>query len=289
MTVQVVHATVATLPDEPGAEINKDQWNEDHSITGLGTAAEADTTDFATAAQGATADSAVQPGDLAAIATSGSGADLVGSSVPYAKLQNVSAADRILGRDSSGAGVVQELTCTAAGRALIDDTDAAAQRATLGLGTAATTSAGAYATAAQGTTADLAVQPGDLATVAFTGDYNDLINTPSGSDPVVDSVAYAASLALDWDGVDEIRIGALTGNLDITAMSNMVDGKRYILKILQDGTGGRAVTISAANVRYSEDIPSLWYSTTASKASLFGFRYDGTDSKADLVAQVAGY
>lgn len=48
-----------------------------------------------------------------------------------------SATDKIIGRSSSGGGAVEEITCTAAGRALIDDADVAAQRATLGLGTAA--------------------------------------------------------------------------------------------------------------------------------------------------------
>jgi len=53
------------------------------------------------------------------------------SAVTYAKIQDVSATNRLLGRASAGAGVVEEITCTAAGRALIDDADAAAQRATL--------------------------------------------------------------------------------------------------------------------------------------------------------------
>jgi len=47
-----------------------------------------------------------------------------------------------------------------------------------GLGTAATTDASDYATAAQGQLADTAVQPGDLATVATTGAYGDLSGTP---------------------------------------------------------------------------------------------------------------
>ena len=47
------------------------------------------------------------------------------------KAIHVSATDRILGRSSAGAGIVQEITCTAAGRALLDDANAAAQRATL--------------------------------------------------------------------------------------------------------------------------------------------------------------
>ncbi len=57
--------------------------------------------------------------------------------VTYAKMQNVSATDKILGRSTAGAGDVEEIACTAAGRALIDDANAAAQRTTLGLGTLA--------------------------------------------------------------------------------------------------------------------------------------------------------
>lgn len=53
------------------------------------------------------------------------------AAVTYAKIQNVSATNRVLGRSSAGAGVVEEITCTAAGRDLIDDADAAAQRTTL--------------------------------------------------------------------------------------------------------------------------------------------------------------
>jgi hypothetical protein len=61
---------------------------------------------------------------------------------------------------------------------LLTAADAAAQRTSLGLGTAATTASTDYATAAQGALADSAVQPGDLATVATTGAYADLSGTP---------------------------------------------------------------------------------------------------------------
>lgn len=42
-----------------------------------------------------------------------------------------SATDKLLGRASAGAGAAEEITCTAAGRALLDDADATAQIATL--------------------------------------------------------------------------------------------------------------------------------------------------------------
>lgn len=61
-------------------------------------------------------------------------ADVKDNSITYAKMQDVSATDKLLGRSSGGSGDVQEIACTAAGRALLDDADAAAQRATLGVG-----------------------------------------------------------------------------------------------------------------------------------------------------------
>lgn len=53
------------------------------------------------------------------------------AAVSYAKIQNVSATDKVLGRATAGAGSVEEIPCTSAGRALLDDADAAAQLTTL--------------------------------------------------------------------------------------------------------------------------------------------------------------
>jgi uncharacterized protein DUF5907 len=68
----------------------------------------------------------------------GTALTIANDAVTYAKMQNVSATDKVLGRSTAGAGDPEEIACTAAGRALIDDADAAAQRTTLGLGTKAT-------------------------------------------------------------------------------------------------------------------------------------------------------
>lgn len=56
------------------------------------------------------------------------------TSFVYAKLQNVSATDRILGRFNAGAGVIEEITCTPAARAFLDDVTTAEERTTIGLG-----------------------------------------------------------------------------------------------------------------------------------------------------------
>jgi len=68
-------------------------------------------------------------------------ASIADDAITYAKVQNVTATDRLLGRSSANAGIIEEIICTAAGRALLDDLSAAAQRTTLGLGTIATLNA----------------------------------------------------------------------------------------------------------------------------------------------------
>jgi hypothetical protein len=71
-------------------------------------------------------------GDYGDITVSGTGLiwRIDPQAVTYAKIQNVTA-DKLLG--AVAAGTMQEIVCTAAGRAILDDADAAAQRTTLGI------------------------------------------------------------------------------------------------------------------------------------------------------------
>lgn len=82
---------------------------------------------------GAAADFVMTAGaqTLAGVKTFSSAPVVPNDSFAYAKLQNVSATDIILGRSTAGAGDIEEIACTAAGRALLDDATAAAQIATL--------------------------------------------------------------------------------------------------------------------------------------------------------------
>jgi hypothetical protein len=59
--------------------------------------------------------------------------EIANDAVTYAKIQNVSATDRLLGRSTAGAGDIEEIVCTSFGRAILDDASVAAQRSTLGL------------------------------------------------------------------------------------------------------------------------------------------------------------
>lgn len=82
-------------------------------------------------------------------------------------LIRVSATDKVLGRLTAGAGTVEEIACTAAGRALLDDASADAQLTTLGV-----TAAGkallddASAAAQRATLGGVAL----IATGTYTGD-----------------------------------------------------------------------------------------------------------------------
>ena len=74
----------------------------------------------------------LETGDVTGQGTGRIPAVITPQAVTYDKMQYVSATDRLLGRQSAGPGLVEEITCTAAGRALLDDASAADQRTTLG-------------------------------------------------------------------------------------------------------------------------------------------------------------
>ncbi len=110
-------------------------------------------------------------------------AALADGAVTYAKLQDTSSSNVLLGRSTAGSGDVEEIPCTAAGRALLDDADAAAQRTTLGLGTLATQS-GTFSGTHSGTSSG--TNTGDQ-TITLTGDV-----TGSGTGSFAATIASGA-------------------------------------------------------------------------------------------------
>jgi hypothetical protein len=129
------------------------------------------------------------------------------AAVTYDKIQNVSATDRLLGRSTAGAGSVEEITCTSAGRALLDDADAATQRATLGLGTIATgngtwTDGGSFSGTSSGT------NTGDQ-TITLTGDVTGT-GTGSFATTIAASAVTEAAIATNAVSTGKILANAVT-------------------------------------------------------------------------------
>jgi hypothetical protein len=134
--------------------------------------------------------------------------------ITYAKMQNVSATDKVLGRSSSGSGDVEEITCTSAGRALIDDVDAAAQRTTLGLGTLATQS-GTFSGTSSGT------NTGDQ-TISLTGDVTGS-GTGSFAATIANDAVTNAKLANMTASTIKARITASTGDPEDATLTQVLD------------------------------------------------------------------
>ena len=159
------------------------------------------------------ADGAVTTAKASSLGT----AALANSAVTYAKIQNVSATNKVLGRSTAGAGVVEEIDCTAAGRSLIAGADAAAQRATLGLGTLSTqdgTFTGTHSGTSSGT------NTGDQ-TITLTGDV-----TGTGTGSFATTVANSA--------VTEAKLAALsvaTGKLqdDAVTAAKLADSSSVVV------------------------------------------------------------
>ena len=90
-------------------------------------------------------------------------ASIANDVITYAKIQNVSATDKVLGRATAGSGDIEEIACTAAARSILDDATVADIRTTLGLGAVAL-----LASIATGNIADDAVTAVKLASDAVT-------------------------------------------------------------------------------------------------------------------------
>lgn len=167
----------------------------------------------------------------AVVAGSIATAELADASVTYAKIQNV-AGDRILGRNSGSSGVVQEVPCTSAGRALLAGANAAAQRTTLGAGAAsglATLDGSAYLTPGQfpALTGDVTTSAGAVATtigsnvVSFAKFQQistaRLLGRSTAGTGNVEQISIGSSLTLTGGVLDAVSGG--TGTVTSVAMT----------------------------------------------------------------------
>lgn len=110
---------------------------------------------------------------------------------------------------------------------------------------------------------------------------------PAGSSSWrIGEAVWASSMLLNWGTYDLIRV-VLAGNTDI-AFEDVSDGRRVILELTQDATGGREVTWPA-NVRYSVSLPMISLSTAPDATDRVGFIYNAQTDTFDVMAVARGF
>jgi hypothetical protein len=157
------------------------------------------------------------------------------------------------------------------------------------LGTAAAQDVGYFATAAQGSTADTAVQPGGLATVATSGSYSDLSNKPTI--PTLPVKASGAELDTGTDDAKFATAKALKDSHNVPSVAPSTSGN----VLTSNGTDWTSsvpvpatLTLSAFTTDHNWTTTDAVVVTIAESAGLFGLLYLHSTgykkAKADAVA-----
>lgn len=228
---------------EAGAEVNvKADWNavsgdaEILNKPALGTAAAADTTDFATAAQGGLADTAVQPGDLATVATTGAAANVSYSNATsgLTATQVQAAIDELA---ASGGDVAGDTHAAASKTTPVDADELPLADSAASWGLKKLTWANLKATLAQSTATDTTA--GKLLTVGAFGLGAQLNSTETN----IDNYKVPGDWITPASGLTNLPSGWSSGRHVIKVSG----GTGYAMQIMGQGGGSRLVAFRVWN------------------------------------------
>lgn len=218
-------------------------------------------------------------------------AGLVDGAVTYAKIQDVSATDKVLGRATTGAGDVEEIACTAAGRALIDDATAGDQRTTLGLGTVAVENTVPIAKGGTGQTTQTAgfdalsptTTKGDL----VVDDGTNAVRLPVGAtDGHVLTVDAAEQTGVKWAAAAGGGDALTTDGLDQFAATTSAE----LAGVISDETGSGALVFATSPTLTTPNIgtPSAGTLTSCTGLPTGGVTVSATDRLIGRVSASGG-
>jgi len=222
----------------------------------------------------------VQTNDISDLATQVS---LGSTESSLTALINLRATQVSLGNHEALTSLVHGIS--AFGATLVDDASASTARTTLELGTAATTDASDYATAAQGTLADSALQPtsviNDLSDVTITSASNEDVIKFNGTSFVNGQVSVDVNTPLTTAlrGTDNPHIGAYPDQ-----SFKVTDNPQKSVMVIADADGNLDFLVKSDSANIYLNTPS------ARKAASFGFSVveDSTEPDIEVVGTLAG-
>lgn len=108
--------------------------------------------------------------------------------------------------------------------------------------------------------------------------------------PTIQTIAYAATITPVGSNIKSIcNVAAMTGAMTIASPSGSpADGNELILRLIQDGTGGRVITWNAI-FAFGTDITKTLIPLAISAKWEMKFIYNATDSTWRCVALVRGF
>jgi hypothetical protein len=267
---------------------------------GLGTAATTASTAYATAAQGTKADSALQPAAIGVSVQGYSANTVIDSAYVHTDNNYTTAEKNKLAGIATGAEVnVNADWNSVSGDSQILNKPTLSTVATTGaysdlsgkptLGTAAATNSTAYATAAQGTLADSALQPAAIGVSVQAYNANNAVLNATQSFTqaqrgAVVALTDGATITPNFATGNNFSV-TLAGNRTLASPTNLTAGQHGSITITQDATGSRTLAYGSSWKFSGGTAPSL--TTTANAVDVLAYYVEsGTRITAKLITDV---